>query len=181
MKSFNKNSNSILFLYPCYQYFFYERLYNFKKLNNFFEQIINITNTKIFIKFHPRHFNLNDQIFDFIRENNIEYSIENDLLEHINNFDTVVAFEPSGALVDSIIFNKKVVYINDYINIYENEKLLKKFISTINSLSFSQFLLRINSPNVSFKVLVGRDLDYFYHNRSINYTQILTKILNEYI
>lgn len=179
MTSFNKNSNHILFLYPCYQYFFFERLYNFKKLNDFFEQIINIPNTKIFIKFHPRHFNLNDQIFDFIRENNIEYSVANDLLEHINNFETIVGFEPSGALIDSIIFNKKVVYINDFINVYENEKILKKFINIVNSLSFSQFLFRINSPNVSFKVLDGHDLEYFYHNKSINYKQILTKILNK--
>ena len=57
MKSINKSLNRILFLYPCYQYFFYEKLYNFKSLNYFFEQIIGIPNTEIFIKFHPRHYN----------------------------------------------------------------------------------------------------------------------------
>lgn len=182
MKSFNKNSISIVFLYPCYQYFFYERLYNFKKLNNFFEQIIKIPDLRIFIKFHPRHFNQSDQIFDFINKNNIEYSTENDLLQHINNFDTIVGFEPSGALIDSIILNKKVVYINDYINIYENEKSLKKFIKTVNSLSFSQFLLMAKSGEFSFKNLCKQDFDSFYQkNKSINIENIFSKIINNLI
>lgn len=179
MKSFNNKLKRILFLYPCYQFFFYERIYNFKALDLFFKDILKISDIEILIKFHPRHFNKSDYIFDLINENKIKYSVKNNLYEIIQNFDTVVGFEPSGALIDSLILSKEVIYINDYMNIYDNEKYLKVFLKHINSITFTEFLTitRTNDYIKSFKYI---DIEYFKESdKSVNIQKIFTKIIDE--
>ena len=134
----------------------------------------------IFIKFHPRHFNIHDRIFDYIAENNINYSVDNDLVNHIDNFDTVVGFEPSGALIDSISHSKKLVYINDYMNIYDNEISLKTFLKTINSMSFDEFLLRCKSQSLSdLNVVSSKDVACFVEYDPSSIDCIFTKILGK--
>lgn len=108
------------------------------KLIRFFEDLSEVHNDFI-LKFHPRHSQI-DEYKDLVNFPNFQLEQEENILELLNEADIVIAFETSSVLFEVIFMEKPIIYISDYIQLFENDEVYKSFLSNMNEHTFDEAL-----------------------------------------
>ena len=127
---------NILIFVPHMPFIFTWILANNLKLVSFFKDISSL-NYNIILKFHPRHSKV-ELYKTFLNLENFQIEEGENTDELIELSDLIIAFETSAVLFDVIFKNKPLVYIKDYIPLFNNETVYIEFLEYLTLLSFDE-------------------------------------------
>lgn len=113
------------------------------KLIYFLKKVSDNNNFNFVLKFHPHHGKIKtyERILNFEK---LTIETKPNLFELIELSDLVVAFESSSALFDVLLKNKPLIFVEDYIEIFDNEHVYKDFLSKINTVKFDNIFKIFN-------------------------------------
>ena len=128
-------NKKVLIVFPCHHDIFIFKPYDLLSLKSFVDYVLNINLFEVAIKYHPRH-KSTDSI-SFNNNKNVKIFMEDNFDEIIDNYNTIVFFETSTAIIDSILKNKLVIYIKGFSFIFNNEFIFKNFINKLPNFDIS--------------------------------------------
>lgn len=105
--------------------------------------LIEIDGVEIILKFHPRHGRVEyySGILDLDRFN---VQMGDNFKEILDGADIVVAFESSSVLIDSILGNKPLIYVTDYMQQFVDEDVYEGLISNFTSVRMQELTSTLN-------------------------------------
>tara|TARA_B100000963_G_scaffold169373_1_gene147296 strand:+ start:35593 stop:36111 length:519 start_codon:yes stop_codon:yes gene_type:complete len=126
---------NILILMPHMPIIFNWLLTDDIKLIYFLKKVNDNDDFNFILKFHPHHSQIKayERIVNFDK---LTIETKPNLFELIKLSDLVVAFESSSALFDVLLKNKPLIFVEDYIEIFDNEHVYRDFLSKINTVKF---------------------------------------------
>jgi len=148
----------VLILVPQFQYIFNWTIVNSSGFIQSLREVEDIRDIEISLKFHPRHGRIEyyQAIMDLSRFN-IQHG--DNFLEILDDADIVVAFESSSALIDCILCSKPLVYINDYLEQFDDEviyhDLIAKFTS-IAMLDLAETIVKLRDKEVEIEAFLPK-------------------------
>ena len=134
---------NILIFVPHMPFIFDWILANNLKLISFLDDISHL-NYKIILKFHPRHSKI-ELYKTLLHLDNFQVEEGENAHELIESSDLTIAFENSSILFDVIFKEKPLVYINDYITLFDNESVYHEFLGNITQMSFNDLYFNLKN------------------------------------
>lgn len=127
----------ILILVPQFQQIFNWIITNNTGLFDFLKKLEQLDRVKVTLKFHPRHgrYEFYKPLIDYSKFN-IECG--DNFMEILDRSTLVIAMESSSALVDCILKEKPLVYINDYIHQFDDEYVYHRLLDAFECYSFKE-------------------------------------------
>lgn len=133
----------------------------------------------IILKFHPRHSKI-ELYKSFLNFDNFQIETRNNVQDLIKNCDLAIAFESSSVIFEVIFFQKPLIYVNDYITIFDNEKVYKKFLKKIVQMNFNDlnilFDSKINRINLVDLVPKIKKDQIFFHVGKISLNETVNSL-----
>ena len=127
----------VLIPVPLFQYIFNWTIVDSSGLINVLNELLEIEDVEIILKFHPRHGRVEyfDRIFDLSK---FDVRVEDNFLDILNESDVVVAFESSSVLIDTILSSKPLIYISDYMEQFKDEYVYERLTSNLKCLEMKE-------------------------------------------
>lgn len=145
--------NIVIFV-PHMPFIFNWILANNVKLLTFLEDISNL-HYNIILKFHPRHSKI-DIYKNLLHLDNFQVEEGENAHELIESAYLTIAFENSSILFDVIFKEKPLIYINDYITLFDNESVYHEFLGNITQMSFNDLYFHLKNG------FCDKDIETFY-------------------